>query len=212
LVAEAKKNPELVEKFGERIKEVDQKAFKNWAWLTVNITVGHIVELIGTIIALALLYIGLTNTTILGGVSLVLSALVLSVTLHPFAHYLVGKWKGINFTFYFPDGPALIEPTLKTDYATYLKASPQDRAMMHLAGPIATSLGPLLVLILGLASGALPWAVILVGVVLLANAGSELAPLILLKINRPKILFMDFKKTDTYRALREWRVHKSLRG
>ncbi|MFQ5815378.1 MAG: hypothetical protein ACE5G7_02660 [Candidatus Hydrothermarchaeaceae archaeon] len=212
LVAQAKKNPKLVEKFGSRISEVDQKAFKNWAWLTVSITTGHVIELAGTVIALALLYTGLTTTTTLGGISLVLSALILSATLHPFAHYLVGNRVGIDFTFYFPDGPALIEPTLKTDYATYLKASPKDRAMMHLAGPVMTSLGPLIVLILGMASGALTWAVVLVGVVLLFNASSEIAPLILLKLNVPKILFADFRKTDTYRTLREWKIYKSLEG
>ncbi len=212
LVAEAKKNPALVDKFGSRIGEVDQRAFKNWAWLTVGITTGHIIELVGTVIAFALLYIGLTTRTTLGGVSLVLSAFLLSATLHPFAHYFVGRWKGIDFTFYFPDGPALIEPTLKIDYGTYLRASAMDRAMMHLAGPISTSLGPLAVLILGIASGASTWAVVLVAFILLFNGSTEFAPLILLKLNMPKIFFADFRKTDTYRTLREWRVHRSLGG
>jgi hypothetical protein len=210
LVTQVKKNPSLVEKFGDRIGEVDQKAFKHWAWLTVGITTGHVLELAGTIIGGALLYLGLTKGTTLGGISLVLSALILSATLHPFAHYLVGKWKGIDFTFYFPDGPALIEPTLKIDYATYLRASARDRAMMHLAGAISTSVGPLVVLILGLASGVLDWALIVVGAYLLFTVSSELLPLILLKLGLPKILFADFRKTDTYRTMREWKIHKSL--
>lgn len=210
VVAEAKKDSSLVEKFGERIGDVDQKAFKNWAWLTISITLGHLIELVGTLFGLVLLYFGLTDTTTYGGIALVLSSLVFATTLHPFAHYFIGRLKGIDFTFYFPDGPGLIEPTLKIDYASYLKTPPKDRAMMHLAGPIATSLAPLIVLILGMVFGALPWAVILVGVVLLVNASTEIIPLILLKINMTKILFADFRKTDTYRALREWRIYKSL--
>ncbi len=212
VVLEAKKNPAIVDELGDRIGDIDQKAFKKWAWLSVSITIGHIIELIGTAIALALLYIGLTTATNLGGVSLVLSALILSATLHPFAHYLVGKWQGIDFTFYFPNGPALIEPTIKIDYASYLRAPAKGRVLMHLAGPIATSAAPLGVLVLGLIFGAQTLALAIVSLVLVFNGGSEFAPLVLKPLGITKIIFMDFRKTDTMRVLREWRIHKATQA
>ncbi len=206
LVAEAKKNSRFVEKFGKRISEVDQKVFRAKAWIALDLKVGHAMELVGTIIALILLYLGLRQGGTLWGIYLVVAAAILSATLHPFFHYIVGKSQGINFTFYFPDGPLLIEPTLKIDYYSYLRATPTQRAMMHVAGPIATSLAPLTVLILGVLLKAPTWANIVVLVLLAFNAGSEFAPWILIKLGIPKIFFADFRKTDTYRTLRELRA------
>ncbi len=211
LVSEAKKDPALVEKFGDRIGEIDYKAFKKQAWFTVSISTGHLLELLGTAVGVTLLYIGLTYGGILGGLSFILSAGIFSATLHPLAHYIVGRWQEINFIFYFLDGPMLIEPTLKIDYASYLKASPMGRVLMHSAGPIATSASSLTVVILGLVFNVPMWSLVIVGLLFILTASTEFLPIILIKLGISKILFADFRKTDTYRTLREWKIYKTQR-
>ncbi len=122
------------------------------------------------------------------------------------AHYLAGKLFGISFTFYFLNGPIKIEPTVKTDYASYLKARPRQRAVMHLAGAIATTFSPLLVLVLGYFLGAPTLPVFALVGLFFFFLSTELVPLVLTKLDSPKILGMDFRKSDTYRAVRELKL------
>lgn len=209
LVDAAKRDKNFAEKFADRIADIDRKAFKNRAWFTVSLTLGHAVELLGVILGIALLIAGLFYLDGAGaGISVILAAAIFSATLHPFAHYVVGRTQGIKFSYYFPDGPALIEPTLKIDYASYLRASAKGRALMHLAGPISTSLGPFVVLVLSAIYGIGRIYLAVVLLILLFMASSEFVPLIAIKLGKPKILFADFRKSDTIRTLREWNIYK----
>jgi hypothetical protein len=72
---------------------------------------------------------------------------------------VVGRLLGIRFTSYFASLPPPPLPGLKTDYATYLRASPITRVWMHASGAIATKLAPFLALALAPASGAPRWAI-----------------------------------------------------
>ncbi len=209
LVDAAKRDKNLAEKFADRIGDIDRKAFERRAWFTVSLTLGHAAELLGTIAAVILLIFGLFYLDgARAGISVVLAAAILAATLHPFSHYLVGRTQGIKFSYYFPDGPALIEPTLKIDYASYLRASAKGRALMHLAGPISTSIGPLVALVLGAVFGIDKIYLAVVLLILLFTSSSEFMPLIFLKLGVPKILFADFRKSDTIRTLREWKIYK----
>lgn len=212
IVSSVKRDPSLIEKFGDQIGRIDQEVFRERAWLAVDAKLGHVVELIGTIFGVALIFYGLQNPGTVMGVSFVLSAFVLMTTLHPLSHYIVGRYFGIGFTFYFPDGPAMIEPTLKTDYASYLKSSPRSRAMMHAIGPIVSTSVLLATGIMAFAYGAPTWSYLLLSALFLLNIPNEIMPPILIKIGLKKILFADLHKTDTYRALREWRIHRELRS
>jgi hypothetical protein len=61
---------------------------------------------------------------------------------HSLAHYVVGRMAGIRFTHVFLGGPPPPRPGVKTDYATYLRATPRARAIMHASGAVVTKLLP----------------------------------------------------------------------
>ncbi|MBU4374420.1 MAG: hypothetical protein KJ714_08315 [Euryarchaeota archaeon] len=75
-------------------------------------------------------------------------------TLHPLSHYIIGSLLGIRFTHYYLNGPAKIEPTLKIDYFSYLKAPGKKRALMHVSGVVGTVAAPLIIALIALDKGA----------------------------------------------------------
>jgi hypothetical protein len=84
----------------------------------------------------------------------------LDVATHGLAHLAVGTFGGIGFTDWFVDLPRKPQPGFKIDYASYLRASPRQRAWMHAAGAIATKLTPFLVIPYAVAIGTDTWAVV----------------------------------------------------
>jgi hypothetical protein len=66
----------------------------------------------------------------------------LLVGTHTLVHWIVGRLLGIRFTHVFMGGPPPPRPGLKIDYSTYLRATPQARAVMHASGAIWTKLVP----------------------------------------------------------------------
>src|SRR5659263_501251 len=86
---------------------------------------------------------------------LYLCALILMATLHPLSHYLTGRLAGIRFTHYYLNGPALIEPTLRINYFSYLKATGMKRALMHASGVFGTLCAPLVLALIALDKGAI---------------------------------------------------------
>jgi hypothetical protein len=94
------------------------------------------------------------------GVALLVAALAWMVGLHSSTHYVVGRLMGIRFRRYFFVIPPPPLPGLKTDYATYLRATPTGRAWMHASGAVATKLAPFLALSLAPATDAPGWTVI----------------------------------------------------
>ena len=83
------------------------------------------------------------NPTVSGWL-LLASGPVLSVSVHDLAHWACGRAVGIRFLWYFLDGPFLVQPGLKTDYATYLRTPAAARAAMHASGAIASKLAPVI--------------------------------------------------------------------
>jgi hypothetical protein len=207
LVAGVKKDPELIKKYADRIGRIDQKIFKDRAPFTLSIGMGNLLEFTGIVLGLAILLWGAAiYRGAYGWIIPLLAAFVLSTAVHPLAHLLAGKLFGIRFTFYFLDGPMKIEPTLKTDYASYLRAPPEKRAMMHLAGAMATTSSPLLVLVLAYFLDAPYPSLIVLAALFLFFLSTEFIPLALNKLGSPKILGLDFRKSDSYRAMREWKL------
>jgi hypothetical protein len=49
---------------------------------------------------------------------------------------------GIRFSHYFLDGPLRVQPGLKIDYASYLRASPGRRGWMHASGAVVSKIAP----------------------------------------------------------------------
>ncbi len=129
------------------ITNINQKRFRETISFSLSVPAGNLFELIITIAAMVLPF------QIESSLMFYISAFVLMATLHPLFHYITGTLSGIRFTHYYLDGPAMIEPTLKIDYFSYLKASPGRRALMHASGVVGTVIAPLVAALIALSKG-----------------------------------------------------------
>jgi hypothetical protein len=156
LVRNVKVDPRLAVHWADECGRIDRKAFEARTRVRFPVWLGNAVLLLGTGAMVALVPLSLKvargagafgdvrpfpNPT-LGGVLALVAAGGLSVTVHDLGHWLVGRLGRIRFLAYFLDGPFRIQPGLKIDYESYLRASPGDRAAMHAAGAIASKVAP----------------------------------------------------------------------
>ncbi len=157
-VTAVKKRGDLVERYASRVAAIDHETFRRRVPLAFPVTLG--------VIALDVaLFGGLLLLAIAAGVPhpwrevLVLAATgALDVATHGLAHLAVGTFAGIGFTDWFVSLPK--PPGFKIDYASYLRASPRQRAWMHAAGAIATKATPFLVIPYAIAIDTDAWAVL----------------------------------------------------
>ncbi len=203
LVREVKKDPALAEKYAGRIGAIDQGIFRERTLFTVPYPLGNLLAAAGIALSFWLIFYGARGDGAYPLLFAAASALLLSTSVHPVAHIAAGRLSGMRFTFYFLDGPIKVEPTVKVDYGTYLRAAPSQRMIMHLAGPIATVLSPLALMLVSISLGyAFDVIYLLLGISLFFLA-TEFIPLILVKLGSPILLGLDFRKSDVYRAMRE---------
>ncbi len=120
------------------LEDLSRKRFGEKVRFTLGVPLGNALEGAATIAVLIMVF--LINSDWM----LYISALALMATLHPLAHYLAGAISGIRFTHYYLNGPAKVEPTLRIDHVSYLKASGKQRALMHLSGVLGTVAAPLI--------------------------------------------------------------------
>lgn len=200
-----KNEPQLTREFAPQIGRIDEIIFKRKAGITVGVAYGNALSILLSITGAGMLVYGLWEKSHLG-IVIVLSAILLSASLHPIAHYIVGRLTGIRFLFYFLDGPIKIEPTIKTDYASYLRVSPSRRILMHLAGPVVTTIVPMVAITLGIILKTPPWSIAALAILIILYFSTEFAPLVLVKMKSTSIRGIDFRKSDIYRAFREWRL------
>jgi hypothetical protein len=159
LVREIKREPMLSEHWAETIGRIDRKAYDRRVRPRFPVWFGNAVLLAGTAVGGAAIgYATVCDNRAVAGGLLVGSGAVLSVTVHDLAHWAIGRLRGIRFLSYFLDGPFRIQPGLKTDYATYLRAAPESRATMHAAGAVASKVAPFVALGLWPISDAPAWA------------------------------------------------------
>ena len=125
------------------------------------------VALVGTGFGLVLVALAYSTEEPVNGLLLLAGMGVLFITTHSLAHLVVGRLAGIRFTHWFVAGVGRPQPGVKTDYASYLKASPQGRAWMHAAGAITSKIVPFALIPAAVISG-VPWwattALVVVGV------------------------------------------------
>ncbi len=167
LVGAIKQGPEL-ERLIDDVAEIDQKAFRNWAFLTVPLAVGTSLMVFGTVVGLAFVTLAYQVEGAWSGVWILLGTGVLLVTTHGLAHLVVGTAVGIKFTYWFIGKISQPQPGVKTDYSTYLRTPARSRAWMHAAGATTTKVIPFLMVGAALAA-AVPawatWALVAVGLV-----------------------------------------------
>ena len=160
LVRDVKLDPRLSEHWADIVGRIDRKAFERRVRPRFPVWVGNAVLVAASSVLVALVVGALAlargNRFVYGpfdpndpsldpqvaGALLVVAAGGLSVTAHDLSHWAVGRLTRIRFVAYFLDGPFRIQPGLKTDYATYLRAAPGGRAAMHAAGAVASKLAP----------------------------------------------------------------------
>ncbi|MDD5617396.1 MAG: hypothetical protein PHH85_14495 [Candidatus Methanoperedens sp.] len=130
------------------LEEFSLKRFSERVRFTLSVPLGNLLEGAATIAVLIMVFF------INSDWMLYISALALMTTFHPLSHYLTGALSGIRFTHYYLNGPAKIEPTLRIDQVSYLKASGKQRALMHISGVIGTLAAPLIAALIAVSKGA----------------------------------------------------------
>ena len=159
-VAAVKRHPELVDRYATRIATIDRAVFRRRVRLVFPVALGVIALDLGLFGGLVLLGVATVVDHPWREVLVLLATGALEMTTHGLAHLAVGTLVGIDFTDWFADLPKRPQPGFKIDYASYLRASPRQRAWMHAAGAIATKLTPFLVVPYAVAIGTDTWAVL----------------------------------------------------
>ncbi len=159
LVRRLKTSPELVERYGERVAAIDQRAFENWALLRIPLGLGTILAVVALGVGLALIgwsysLAGLVAVVVFGA-----GVVVLLVSTHGLAHLVVGWLVGMRFTCWFVGEIRQPQPGVKIDYATYLRTPARSRAWMHAAGAIVTKAVPFLMIPAAIAADLPVWVV-----------------------------------------------------
>lgn len=176
LVARVKPDRMLVDRHADQIGRIDTAAFRLAVKPRVPVWVGNAVLLAATLGGLAAAIAAhVVSSATLSGLLLLGAGAVWTVTLHSPTHWGVGRAVGIDFTDYFIGGPPPPRPSLKIDYATYLRADPESRAWMHASGAIATKIAPLLALAFWPGSGAPWWSAAGLVVICLASIATDIA-------------------------------------
>jgi hypothetical protein len=160
-----KRDDELIDRHAEQVGRIDAKAFRAGVRFRLPVWVGITLMLIAVVVGIVAVVLvvragaGSETDDVTVGVGLIVGAAAWAAGLHSLAHYLVGRTVGIRFTDLFVALPPPPLPGLKTDYASYLRASPIARAWMHASGAVATKLAPFIALAFAPAARAPGWAV-----------------------------------------------------
>lgn len=163
LLSKVKRDPMLSSHWADVAGRIDRVAFESRVRWRFPIWFGNAVLVGATAAGVAAVIIAFqTNSPMVAGLALVFAAANWSASVHGLAHWLAGRAAQIRFTSYFFDRPFPPTPGLKTDYATYLRASPEARAWMHASGAIASKIAPLVALAFWPATVAPVWAALVI--------------------------------------------------
>jgi hypothetical protein len=167
VVAMIKRDDELIDRYADQVGRIDAKAFRAGVRFRLPVWLGITLMLVAVVVGIVAVVLAVRAggssepDDITAGVGLVVGAGAWAAGLHSLAHYLVGRAVGIRFTDLFVAFPPPPLPGLKTDYASYLRASPTARAWMHASGAVATKLAPFIALAFAPAADAPGWAVVI---------------------------------------------------
>jgi hypothetical protein len=149
LVRRVKLEPRLAEHWADIVGRIDRKAFEARVRLRFPVWLGNGVLLGGAAVIFVAVVVAVRLTegpsqtgATAAGILAVAAAGGSSAVVHCPSHWLVGRLAGMRFLRYFFGGALKVTPGIKVDYATYLRASPGQRAAMHAAGAVASKLAP----------------------------------------------------------------------
>jgi hypothetical protein len=156
-VSEVKANPELVDRYADRIAAIDTRAHSNWALLTVPLWLGTTFMIVALLAGFGLVgwayYLDGFAAIVVFGAGVV----ALLGTTHGLAHLVVGWSVGMRFTSWFIGKISQPQPGVKIDYSTYLRTAPRRRAWMHASGAITTKAIPFLMIPAAIAADLPTW-------------------------------------------------------
>ena len=159
LLTKVKADAALSAHWAEQAGRIDRKAFESRVRTRFPVWLGNLVLLVGAMAGAFAIGIALgSDDELPAGLALLFAGAAWSVAFHSPTHWLVGRIVGIRFTAYFFGGPFPPRPGVKTDYASYLRASPVARAWMHGSGAVATKLAPFVALAFWPVTDAPTWA------------------------------------------------------
>ncbi|HJS71658.1 MAG TPA: hypothetical protein VJ858_02945 [Acidimicrobiia bacterium] len=165
-VSAVKRQPELVDRYADRIAAIDTDAHRRRAMLVVPLWLGTTLMILATVAATALVGWAYTLNGLTAVIVFYLGFGALLVTTHSLGHLLVGSILGIGFQYWFLGKPSFpLQGGVKIDYASYLRARAESRAWMHAAGAIVTKAMPFLLIGAALAAGLPTWAVVLLPII-----------------------------------------------
>jgi hypothetical protein len=133
LVGLIKRDDDAIERHADQVGRIDAKAFRAGVRFRLPVWLGNAVlltQVLAGIVcaALAVAIASPAPNPVWSALLLVGAAGVWSVGVHSPTHWVVGRLVGIRFTDYFLGGPVPKRPSLKTDYASYLRAAPLARS------------------------------------------------------------------------------------
>lgn len=181
IVGLIKRDDELIGRHADQVGRIDAKAFRARVPFRLPVWLGNAILLGGVAVGYAgLVLAGARGThnfnfeydATLAGIGLLVAAGAWDVAIHSPTHWLVGRLLGIRFTEYFVR-TAVAPPGLKTDYATYLRATPGARAWMHASGALATKLVPFVVLGFATRIDAPSWAIAILWVLAIGQIATD---------------------------------------
>lgn len=166
VVDAARADAALAAEFGPRIGAIDTRAFEQRVRARVPAAVGTAALAGATVVGVAGIAAAPSVESRLLKTLVFLGAFgALEVSTHSLTHWLVGRMMGMRFTHYFLGGPPPPRPGAKTDYATYLRVPPRQRAVMHGSGAVVTKILPFAMIPLADDLDLEPWTVwLLLGV------------------------------------------------
>ncbi len=144
LVTKAKMQKQLSDEELKQIIELRDAVFEKKYPRFLSLPQGLVLNAISAVFGAFIVSYALQSGNIF--VFLFGSFLLLAGT-HPWGHWIAGKLVGVNYEYFYLNGPAKFEPCLKIDYRNYLKASFDSRMAIHGSGAFATVLIAIVLLI-----------------------------------------------------------------
>jgi hypothetical protein len=163
-VSTVKGQPELAERYAERIAALDERAHRSWALLVIPPGVGTALAVLATLAGFALVWWAYALEEGAAVIVFLIGFVVLIASTHALAHFVVGLVVGIRFRYWFVGKLSQPQPGVKVDYATYLRTPALKRAWMHASGAIVTKAIPFLLIGAAIAADLPIWVVWLLAV------------------------------------------------
>lgn len=163
VVAQAKRDPEVASRHGERIAAIDDAAFCRWAMIVVPIVFGTILASVAAVGGVGLMVwarrlVGDGSDTA-ALVAFLAAIVMLLASTHGLGHLVVGRLAGIRFSAWFVAKVTKPQPGVKIDYETYLSSTATRRAWTHAAGTLTTKVIGLALVGAAVWVGMPPWLV-----------------------------------------------------